>query len=142
MARARLLVLSLLVPAVASYADDPEQEARVHDEPGLSAMADRDCDVARRHFAQAPTEAPKAAFAEEASFLSAKAFDLTRNDEKAVAAYHQFLAQYPASDFNSRARFLSTDVYVRGVFEAGLPSAPGLLSIVVERGDDVALLRE
>lgn len=34
------------------------------------------------------------------------------------------------------------DKEARGVFEAGLPGAAGLLSIVAERGDDVALIRE
>ncbi len=113
MARAHLWMLSLLVVALALYADDPEKEARAYYEAGLSAMADRDWEVARRHFAQALTEAPKAAFAEEAAFLSAKALDLARTDEKAVSAYRQFLTEYPASPLAPRARFLAADVYAR-----------------------------
>ncbi len=111
MARARLLVLSLLVVSLA-FADDPNP-ARAQYEAGLAAMADRDWDGARRAFDAAVQADPKADFAEEASFLSAKALDLGRRDEEAAKAYQQFLASHPNSPLAARARFLAADVYSR-----------------------------
>ncbi len=107
-------ILSLVILSLPLYAQDaPDKEARTLFEAGQAAMADRNWEGASRSFQEAATKAPQADFAEEASFLSAKALDYARQDDRAVASYQEFLRSHPQSPFASRARFLVADVFTR-----------------------------